>query len=79
MMIGLDTNVLVRYIVQDDARQSRAAVRLIERNCTIESPGHVSLLVLIELVWVLGGAYMYQKAVIVSVVQQLLQTVESVV
>ena len=53
-MIGLDTNVLVRYIVQDDPDQSAAAERLIEGRCTAQAPGYVSVsvLVLAELVWV---------------------------
>ena len=41
-MIGLDTNVLVRYIVQDDPEQADAAARLIEGQCTERSPGHLS-------------------------------------
>ena len=51
-MIGVDTNVLVRYIVQDDPEQTDAAVRLIEDQCTAQSPGYVSVPVLMELVWV---------------------------
>ena len=39
IMIGLDTNVLVRYIVQDDSEQSEAATRLIESMCTADTPG----------------------------------------
>ncbi len=75
-MIGLDTNVLVRYVVQDDPEQSEAASRLIEGQCTRDSPGYVSTLVLAELVWVLRGAYRYDKLIVVSVLRQVLQTVE---
>ena len=42
-MIGLDTNVLVRYIVQDDPEQGRAAGELIESQCTAQEPGYVSV------------------------------------
>jgi len=40
-VIGLDTNVLVRFIVRDDPRQAEAATRLIESRCTAETPGLV--------------------------------------
>jgi predicted nucleic-acid-binding protein len=41
-MIGLDTNVLVRYIAQDDPVQSPKAMRLIE-SLAADDPGYVSL------------------------------------
>ncbi len=75
-MIGLDTNVLVRYIVDDDPEQSQAAARLIEGRCTAQSPGYVSVPVLVELVWVLTGHYDYAKPVVVSVIRQMLRTAE---
>ena len=78
-MIGLDTNVLVRYIVQDDPEQSLAATRLIESRCTVQSPGWVGVTVLMELVWVLTTAYRYEKAVVASVIRQLLRTTELMV
>ena len=78
-MIGLDTNVLARYIVQDDPGPAEAAARLIEGRCTARSPGYVSVPVLVELVWVLSGAYRYERAVVVSVIRQLLRTVEFMV
>ena len=55
-MIGLDTNVLVRYVAQDDVRQSHLATRLIE-SLTVDLPGYVSLVSVVELVWVLAGCY----------------------
>ena len=73
-MIGLDTNVLVRYIVQDDAEQAHAATRLIEGKCTERSPGHVSVLVLVELVWVLTAGYGYAGSDVARVILQLLRT-----
>ena len=75
-MIGLDTNVLVRYIVQDDPEQAAAAARLIEGRCTARSPGYVSVPVLVELVWVLTTAYRHGKAAVVSVIRQVLRTAE---
>ena len=75
-MIGLDTNVLVRYIVQDDPEQAEAAERLIESRCTAQSPGYVGVPVLVELVWVLTAAYRYDRPVVASVIRQLLRTAE---
>ena len=49
-MIGLDTNVLVRYIMQDDARQSLSATKLME-SLTVDEPGFVSLVSVVELGW----------------------------
>ncbi|MXY26198.1 MAG: type II toxin-antitoxin system VapC family toxin [Acidobacteria bacterium] len=78
-MVGLDTNVLARYIVQDDPSQSAAATRLIEEHCTVEVPGYVSVTVLVELVWVLTRAYGYEKPVVIEVIRQVLRTAELVV
>jgi predicted nucleic-acid-binding protein len=72
-MIGLDTNVLVRYIVEDDEKQARVATRIID-NCTVDEPGFVSNIVLIELTWVLSSCYNADKAALVAVIEQLLQT-----
>jgi predicted nucleic-acid-binding protein len=60
-LIGIDTNVLVRYFVQDDIEQTRRAVRFLERDCTAESPGLISEVVLTELVWVLESVYRYPR------------------
>ncbi len=49
-MIGLDTNVLVRYIAQDDKTQSARATALIEKECSAATPGYVGLVVLAEVV-----------------------------
>ena len=72
-MIGLDTNVLVRYLAQDDARQSAQASRLIE-SFTPEQPGYVSVLTLAETIWVLEDVYGAGRERIVEVVETLLQT-----
>lgn len=61
-MIALDTNILVRYLVRDDAKQAAASTRLIESECTPEDPGFVSKVVLAELSWVLDRTYGYGRA-----------------
>jgi predicted nucleic-acid-binding protein len=71
-MIGLDTNVLVRYIVRDDPSQTAAATRLIETRCTTQDPGSVTLVVLCELVWVLDRGYGYARREIADVLRRLL-------
>ena len=71
-MIGLDTNVLVRYIVRDDPRQTASATRLIESRCQAHDPGLVTLVVLCELVWVLDRGYGYGRPAIAGVLRGLL-------
>lgn len=56
-MTGLDTNVLVRYLAQDDDVQSLRATRLIEHELSDREPGFISLLVLVETCWVLKRLY----------------------
>lgn len=75
-MIALDTNVLVRYIVQDDPVQAAAASRLIESRCTNEEPGLVATIVLCELAWVLGRGYGYSRAQVAAVVRAVLAAEE---
>ena len=77
-MIGLDTNVLVRYIAQDDAKQSPKATTLIE-SLTVESPGYISVVSVVELVWVLTGCYGSRKSDICEVLETLLRTKEIIV
>ena len=74
-MIGLDTNVLVRFLVQDDPEQGAAASALIER-CTTEDPGYVPREVMIELVWVLAAAYGFGRSKISRALEGLLEAEE---
>lgn len=75
-MIGLDTNVLVRYITGDDTKQFNLARNLLENECSKENPGIVNLVVLCELVWVLRGAYQTDKQTIITVLRKILGTAE---
>ncbi len=72
-MIGLDTNVLIRYLVQDDPDQSRLASEFIEANCSDESTGFICHVVLCELSWVLESNYGQSRNQIALVIEQLLQ------
>ena len=77
-MIGLDTNVLVRYIMQDDARQSPLATRLVE-SMSAQAPGFVPLVAVVELGWVLSSAYGLDRTQLVQAFEGLLRTKEIVV
>ena len=72
-MIGLDTNVLVRYIAQDDPVQSPIATRIIEDRLTEEHPGFISLVTMAETVWVLDRSYGLSAAEIAAAVERILQ------
>jgi len=71
-LIAIDTNVLVRYIVGDDARQSALATRFIEDELTPERPGLVTTIALIELSWVLRRRYGASAQAVAGVVRALL-------
>jgi predicted nucleic-acid-binding protein len=72
-MIGLDTNILVRYLTLDDAVQSALAAEIVERRITHDEPGFVSLVTVAEVVWVLGSFYEYIPDEIAAAVERLLQ------
>lgn len=72
-MIGLDTNVIVRYLAQDDPRQSPRAGRLVD-SFTTQAPGYLSILTLIETVWVLEDLYARTRPDIAAIVTGLLET-----
>jgi predicted nucleic-acid-binding protein len=58
-MIGLDTNAVVRYLVQDDPIQSAQAADLIEHQLTEQNPGFLCVVVVAEIAWVLERAYRF--------------------
>ncbi|MGH3664778.1 MAG: PIN domain-containing protein [Egibacteraceae bacterium] len=74
-MIGLDTNVLVRYIVQDDQDQSPRATRLIE-SLDEHNQGFVSVVALVELHWVLRRAYKVSRDDAAVIIRKLLDAQE---
>ena len=73
-LIGLDTNILVRYLTQDDPIQSPRAREIIERRLTEEKPGFVSIVAMVETVWVLERAYRLTPHEIVGAIERMLQT-----
>jgi predicted nucleic-acid-binding protein len=72
-MIGLDTNVLVRYATQDDAAQSAKAAEWIERRLTAENPGFISVVAMAETVRVLERTYDLADRDIAATIERLLQ------
>jgi predicted nucleic-acid-binding protein len=71
-VIGLDTNVIVRYLAQDDPRQATAATRLIEGSLSAEARGFVSIVTLAEVVWVMSSNYRAARAAVAEIVEGLL-------
>lgn len=78
-MIGLDTNVLVRYLVEDDPDQEARATALIERALEEGERLFLPQVVLCEVVWVLDRAYGFTHGEIVEVFRNLLQARQLVI
>lgn len=72
-MHALDTNVLVRYLAQDDAKQSALATRLLEQQLSGSDRGFVSLVVLLETVWVMESRYGADAPAVSDILDDLLQ------
>ena len=71
-MIGLDTNVLVRYLLQDDPTQTRQANARIDRVAAQETAMFINHVVMCELAWVLGRGYRYARTALVAVIEKIL-------
>jgi len=77
-MIGLDTNVVVRYLTNDDPAQTTAAVKVID-SLSADAPGFLSMIVVVELVWVLEISYRFKKSEIEQILETLLRSKELVI
>jgi predicted nucleic-acid-binding protein len=75
-MLGVDTNVLVRYLTRDDQQQYERARRLLDREASKGVPVMVSLLVLLETEWVLRSRYELKKSDIVTALSALLDSAD---
>jgi predicted nucleic-acid-binding protein len=71
-MIALDTNVVLRYLVGDDPVQSRKATEIIERQLSRQAPGFVSLVCILEIVWVLGSLYKRSRSEVAGHIEMIL-------
>ena len=75
-MTGIDTNVLVRYIVQDDQSQAKSATNYIEKKLSKDNFGFINYIVICELVWVLEKCYNTSKQKIIQIIEQILHTAQ---
>ena len=72
-MIGLDTNVIVRYLAQDDKIQSTRATQIIEQRLSERNPGFISVVAIVETAWVLQRPYGVAAADIAAAMERILQ------
>ena len=75
-MIGIDTNILVRYLTQDDAKQANLVSLLLEKYEGQKQSIYINKIVLCELIWVLERGYKYSKSQITLAIRSLLSTQE---
>ncbi len=73
ILIGIDTNVLARYLLQDDEKQSKIASDLLE-SFDNHKMGYISVIVLVELYWLLKQTYKQPKSIIINIFHELLTT-----
>lgn len=73
-MIGIDTNVLVRYLTLDDDAQVERVDRLIEEAGERDEPLHVDGIVLCETAWVLRSVYGHSRNEIADALERVLET-----
>jgi predicted nucleic-acid-binding protein len=78
-MIGLDTNVVVRILTGDEQAQTRRAVEFIARKFAENDPAFISLVALVETIWVLESVYKLGRIEIAGALEELLSAREIVV
>ena len=71
-MIAIDTNVLLRYLVEDDEEQAKLARRILEEDMTPERPGLVTLVAVLELDWVMRAQYDFKAKTVAEVISGLM-------
>jgi predicted nucleic-acid-binding protein len=75
-MIGIDTNILVRLIVDDEPKQAVAARDFIHDRCTPDAPGYISSIVLAEVAWILARGYGYSRNDIADAIERVMETAQ---
>ena len=75
-MIGIDTNILVRYFTQDNLEQAQIVEQVINSYATSPNSLFINNIVMCELIWVLERGYKYSKEAISTVIKQMLSTEE---
>ncbi len=71
-MIGLDTNILIWYLTQDDPVLSPKATSLITRQLSFANPGFVTIVTMVEIAWVLASVYSLSIAEIADEIERIL-------
>src|ERR1700733_564668 len=75
-MLGIDTNVVIRLLIADDAEQTRRARKLVDQAIGRDEPVLVALLGLLEAEWVLRGRYGFNREALLSIFRALLEARE---
>lgn len=75
-MIGIDTNILVRYLTQDDLDQAQIVEQIFNNYATSSNSIFINNIVICELIWVLERGYKYNKEIITKAIKQILSTEE---
>ena len=70
-MVGIDSNVLIRYLTNDDPKQAASAQAML-RNCTANNPAYINLVVLVETIWVLRRFFDFSREGILDLLDKLL-------
>jgi len=78
-VIGIDTNILLRYLVADDPGQAALAIDLFEHRLNAAEPGFIALAVVVETAWVLERRYGRTAGAIRAIIAQLLDAPQVVV
>ena len=73
-MKGLDTNVLLRLLLRDDAGQAQRADSFVEGCCSADDPCLINRVVLVETAWVLQGGYGYSRQDVAKTIENILRT-----
>ena len=71
-MVGLDTNVILRYLLQDDPKQTTLANHIVDQVLSDRNPGFISVVTVLEMVWVLRSLLKQTPAEIATHLEHLL-------
>lgn len=72
VMLGIDTNVLVRFIIKDDAAQAKLAAFYLKKHCSEANPGFITISVMVELFWTLNRMYKLSREEVANAIHGIL-------
>lgn len=73
-MIGIDTNILIRYVTNDDPVWSEPSIKFIDHTCSTENPGYINIVVLVEAAWILRRRPDFNRGRLADFIQGLLDS-----